>query len=104
MVAVADGLVDLELPQLALEPGVGEVDAVAPPVGVLVRVERIVLQQGLVLEVKWLDADEYPHWRRDGVDFTNTRPCWSTIRSTPDGNSRSSQSKAFTKVKSGPIG
>ena len=36
-------------------------------------VERIVLQQGLVLEVKWLDADEYAHWRRDGVDFTNTR-------------------------------
>jgi hypothetical protein len=36
-------------------------------------IERIVLQQGLVLEVKWLDADEYAHWRRDGVDFTNTR-------------------------------
>ena len=26
-----------------------------------------------MLEVKWLDADEYAHWRRDGVDFTNTR-------------------------------
>ncbi len=36
-------------------------------------VERIVLQQGLCVEVKWLDADEYAHWRRDGVDFTNTR-------------------------------
>lgn len=36
-------------------------------------VERIVLQQGLVVEVKWLDADEYAHWRRDSVDFTNTR-------------------------------
>ena len=36
-------------------------------------IERIVLQQGLVVEVKWLDADEYAHWRRDGVDFTNTR-------------------------------
>jgi glycosyltransferase involved in cell wall biosynthesis len=36
-------------------------------------VERIVLQQGLVVEVKWLDADEYAHWRTEGVDFTNTR-------------------------------
>ena len=36
-------------------------------------VERIVLQQGLCVEVKWLDADEYAHWRRDGVDFTSTR-------------------------------
>ena len=26
-------------------------------------VERIVLQQGLCVEVKWLDADEYAHWR-----------------------------------------
>ena len=31
------------------------------------------LQQGLVVEVKWLDADEYAHWRTDGVDFTSTR-------------------------------
>ena len=36
-------------------------------------VERVVLQQGLCVEVKWLAADEYAHWRRDGVDFTNTR-------------------------------
>ncbi|QBX55503.1 hypothetical protein EXE58_08590 [Nocardioides seonyuensis] len=36
-------------------------------------VERLVLQQGLCVEVKWLDADEYAHWRKDGVDFTNTR-------------------------------
>lgn len=35
--------------------------------------ERLVLGQGLVVEVKWLDADEYAHWRTEGVDFTNTR-------------------------------
>ncbi|UUZ61216.1 hypothetical protein [Nocardioides sp. B-3] len=35
--------------------------------------ERPVLQQGLCVEVKWLDADEYAHWRKEGVDFTNTR-------------------------------
>lgn len=35
--------------------------------------ERLVLQQGLVVEVKWLDHDEFAHWRRDGVDFTTTR-------------------------------
>ena len=29
--------------------------------------------RGWCVEVKWLDADEYAHWRRDGVDFTNTR-------------------------------
>lgn len=36
-------------------------------------VERLVLQQGLCVEVKWLDADEYAHWRTEGVDFTHTR-------------------------------
>ncbi|WP_426245457.1 hypothetical protein [Nocardioides sp. LHG3406-4] len=36
-------------------------------------IERIVLPQGLVVEVKWHDADEFAHWRKDGVDFTNTR-------------------------------
>ncbi|WP_241901527.1 glycosyltransferase family 2 protein [Nocardioides houyundeii] len=35
--------------------------------------ERIVLPQGLVVEVKWLDADEFAHWRTEGVDFTTTR-------------------------------
>jgi glycosyltransferase involved in cell wall biosynthesis len=35
--------------------------------------ERIVLEEGLVVEVKWLDADEYAHWRTEGVDFTNRR-------------------------------
>ena len=34
---------------------------------------RIVLPQGLVAEVRWHDTDEFAHWRRDGVDFTNTR-------------------------------
>ncbi len=36
-------------------------------------VERVVLPQGLVVEVKWLDADEFAHWRTEGVDFTHTR-------------------------------
>ncbi len=35
--------------------------------------ERIVLPQGLCVEVKWHDSDEFAHWRKDGVDFTNTR-------------------------------
>lgn len=35
--------------------------------------ERVVLPQGLCVEVKWHDADEFAHWRTEGVDFTNTR-------------------------------